>query len=296
MRPTTYVALRRLSQCATILFFCLLPIFNSEGWREINGSLFAINFYGFPFADPAAAAQVLAVGSMPEPVLLWGAVVSLLIAVVFGRIFCSWLCPYGFFSELAFALRKGRDNCELASTMQAAATTVTVATARQGRAFTGRIVITLAALACTVFWGYPLLLLFSMPGELSLVPVLFVYASWVVMLGALALPVVVLALEVISGKRLWCRYVCPQSVFLGLAARVLPGVAPGLRLGRRAAACSCKRESPCASACSLALEPRRLGGAPRMHCTLCGDCLKACSAHGNALYLSMGSNGEKASS
>ncbi|MDR3357835.1 MAG: 4Fe-4S binding protein [Desulfovibrio sp.] len=32
-----------------------------------------------------------------------GAGLALLLALLMGPVFCSWLCPYGFFSELAHA-------------------------------------------------------------------------------------------------------------------------------------------------------------------------------------------------
>ena len=48
----------------------------------------------------------------------------------------------------------------------------------------------------------------------------------------------------------------------------------------RASACTCKGETPCRAACSLALNPRRAAGPPRRDCVMCGDCLKACAARG----------------
>ncbi|MFR8276397.1 MAG: 4Fe-4S binding protein [Desulfovibrio fairfieldensis] len=129
-----------------------------------------------------------------------------------------------------------------------------------------------------------------MPGELSLVPLLLGRkrrAAGLILLSALALPVAALALEALGGRRFWCRYVCPQSVLLGLAARCLSQGAPGLRVIWRASACTCKGETPCRAACSLALNPRRAAGPPRRDCVMCGDCLKACAARGGALRWSL---------
>ena len=44
-------------------------------------------------------------GVLPAARLLGGAVLSLGLALLLGRVFCSWICPYGFFSELAYRLR-----------------------------------------------------------------------------------------------------------------------------------------------------------------------------------------------
>ena len=101
--PAIYVGIRRCAQTLTALVFCLLPWLNAPGAHQftlISGSLFALDLGGLPFADPVAALQVAVGGFAPAPRLLLGAVLSLGLALLLGRVFCSWICPYGFFSEL----------------------------------------------------------------------------------------------------------------------------------------------------------------------------------------------------
>ena len=107
--PAIYVGIRRCAQTLTALVFCLLPWLNAPGAHQftlISGSLFALDLGGLPFADPVAALQVAVGGFAPAPRLLLGAVLSLGLALLLGRVFCSWICPYGFLSELVSSLRR----------------------------------------------------------------------------------------------------------------------------------------------------------------------------------------------
>ncbi len=72
-------------------------------------------------------------------------------------------------------------------------------------------------------------------------------------------------------------------MLLGGAAACAPKALPALRIGWNAQQCTCKGAPPCAAACPLGLQPRQSAGPPRRDCTLCGECLKACAAHGMAL-------------
>ena len=266
------IAVRRAVQVLVVAVLCALPWLNAAGWRGMAGSFFALDFLGLPFADPVGAAQVAAMGFLPAGRLLGGAMLSLAAALLLGRDFCSWVCPYGYLSELLYALRWRRAGARLV--------------VRQ--AFWGKILLLVLGLVAALGAGFPVLGIVSLPGELSLLPVLVWQGdgAWL-LLGAAAVPLVALLLEFATGKRLWCRFVCPQSVLLGGAAHCLPKGAPGLRIDWQAAKCSCKGAAPCQQACSLDLNPRRRGGPARHDCTHCGDCVKACAGYGTALEWSV---------
>lgn len=272
-----YTLARRCAQLSVLVVFCMLPWINGAGLGQIRGSLFSLHFFGLPFADPVAALQVAAEGMMTAGALLWGAVCSLILALLLGRVFCSWVCPYGFLSELLYNMAGRKIRAKAVARRDTAST-------QHGIAFAAKGFILMAGLSLAILLEYPVLNILGMPGELSLVPVLvWQGAGAVFLLSALVLPAAVLVLEAISGKRLWCRYVCPQSVLLGAAARCLPAKAPGLRIGWTAAQCSCRGEVPCKAACPLQLNPRRLDGPERRDCTVCGECLRACESRGGAL-------------
>ena len=148
--------------------------------------------------------------------------------------------------------------------------------------------IALVGLALVPLLGFPLLNQLSLPGGLSLgfltaaAPLssktIHTVLEHLIFFAVPFLPVItVLAVELVTGERLWCRWVCPQSVLLALMAR-LP-VAPRLR--RTLSRCTCKGEPACRRACSLGLDPRNPRSASPLECTNCGACVLACSrVHG----------------
>lgn len=272
-----YTLARRCAQLSVLALFCMLPWINAAGFGQIRGSLFSLHFFGLPFADPVAALQVAAEGMLTAGALLWGAVCSLVLALLLGRVFCSWVCPYGFLSELLYGVAARWTRRDAGPRRE-------TSSAQHAMAFAVKGFMLMAGLSLVILVEYPVLNMLGMPGELSLVPVLvWQGAGAIFLLSALGLPVVALVLEAISGKRLWCRYVCPQSVLLGAAALCLPAKAPGLRIGWTASRCSCRGEVPCRAACPLQLNPRRLDGPERRDCTVCGECLRVCESRGGAL-------------
>ena len=266
-----YARLRRPAQLVVVLAFVLLPWANVRGWTRIYGSLFALNVYGVPFADPLSALQVLVIEGHFAARLWTGAALVLLMACVLGRFFCGWLCPYGLLSELVYALRR-----RLPPLLRE--------DAGARHAYWLRMALCAMGLVAACVCAFPVLQRFSMPGELSLAPVR-VLLNWDMGAALLAPPGMVLLVEGISGKRLWCRYACPQSVSLALAAQGFPG-GFGVRWTR--ARCACPPDDrPCRRACSLGLTPRQKNGPPRSECVQCARCVTACADRGAALRIGL---------
>lgn len=265
---------RRAAQLLVIILFCLVPWLNLQGWRNISGTLFAFDLAGIPLADPASAVQAAILGDHAGtwPIISYfvGGLITLAIAFLLGRVFCGWLCPYGFFSEIIHGIRR-KDNSALPR--------------KQGNTrFFCKCVLLVISLAATAVLSYPIISLVSMPGELTLAPLLAsLGAGWALLLSTLVLPFSMLFAELVFGKRLWCQYVCPQSVFLGIAASLLPRKAAGLVIGFDAKDCICGKQSPCQQVCAMGLDPRIENAPARRDCLMCGDCVQLCQNYGKAL-------------
>jgi ferredoxin-type protein NapH len=272
--------LRRPAQAGTVLFFLLLPWLNATGRTKIYGSLFALDIYGLPLADPLSAAQNLLLEGPAAPSLCAGAGIVLAAAFLLGKFFCGWICPYGLLSELAHKLRPRREKARRPPPSAPRLRHVRAAVVALG-------------LVVSALWGLPFLQRLSMPGELSLAP-LHAPEGAGALLAALSIPAGALLLEALSGKRLWCRFICPQAFLLGLAARCNRA---GFGVRRTASRCVCSgNERPCSRACSLRLEPCRAGGPPRGECAQCGDCVLVCAEYGGALAPGMRDGDRRAGS
>ncbi len=261
-------AVRRAVQIGVALVMAALPLANARGVHWLSGNFLALDVLGLPLGDPLAVAQVAASARAVAAPAALGAGLALVLALALGPVFCAYACPYGLLSEWSHALsrRLGR--------------------ARPGRFPRGGLALRVAlagiGLAVVGVCGLPPLLnLLSLPAAYSR---LWQYAvSGFFWLPVLAVPALLLV-EVLCGARLWCRFVCPQSVLLALVHRLAP---PGLRVAFEARRCACGRDDrACLAACSLDLDPRRKA-APAA-CTNCGDCVEACRQRGRALRFALG--------
>lgn len=170
--------LRRCVQLGVIALFCALPWLTAHDILFAQGTLFSFRIGDLSFADPAAALQAWP----PQGQLSGRSRASLLLALFLGRVFCGWICPYGFLSELAYTLHQTvRGSAPAASPGRFARTRFAERLSR--------LLVLLLALLCIPAAGFPLLHFISMPGSISLSPLLVrIGAGFSGVSAALALP------------------------------------------------------------------------------------------------------------
>ena len=291
---------RRLCQGSVILGFALIPLLNIKDITLISGNFLSLNIFGLTFVDPLASLQTMLGGGF-APRMLFGAGLVLLTALLLGRIFCGWLCPYGFASELIHAAGKRRakksqppvatpiiplpEAQKEASTPEAGATGTKKPASRTSslRILLPRVLLCAAGLAIVPLLPGGWLNQFSMPGWYTRFWQQSIFFD-ALLYGALSIPLLLL-LEAVFRRRIWCRYLCPQSLLLALMAA--PPAFLRVRFTRHACTCS-RADRVCTSACSLGLNPRAPSPLQRMECTNCGDCVDVCQGRGKALSLSLG--------
>ena len=269
---------RRTVQIGVAAAFIIIPWLNHMRISFVYGNFLSFHLFAFPLADPLAVLQVTLKNAYLSADLLIGAGIALAIAATLGTVFCSWVCPFGLLSEwgqfIARRLRRQKG-------------------AVKGRPHSKgfRIKLILFALGLAAFFLFsttPVLNQLSLPAWYSRI-----FQFWFEQ-GHLSMAAVTLlfvtAIEMASGKRLWCRFVCPQSVLISLAKQLN---ARRLTVTFNPQACICKnrRNDPCTRACSLDLAPKRLKRLPETECTNCGDCVVACQKKGGALKFKFGRSG-----
>lgn len=264
---------RRLVQAGVALAFLGIPFLNKAEVNVLSGNFLAFNAAGVPLGDPLAALQVVVGASAAPSSLLLGAGLVLVFALLLGPVFCSWICPYGLFSELARSIRaRGK---------------IPPPPQLSVRPFASKVFIVVAGLLLVLLFApVPLLNQLSLPGWYSRLMQQAVLQGRVLWGGAILLGAA-LVMEFLPGRRFWCRCLCPQSVLIALFGRFFPG---RLRIRFARASCTCPAsDRSCQAACSLALDPRKPEYvAQQLQCSNCGDCVDACRSRGRALDFGFG--------
>jgi len=232
----------------------------------VRGGPWSAEIGGVSLTDPLAAAESVAAARSVAFVLFAGAVLPLLFTMIFGRVFCSWICPMGLLTELSDRLRRLLRFLEIRP--------------RDFRAARGVkfIVLAVGLLAAAVFrrpvlgYVYPPALIgrelhdyvfaFFDRAEIGRFGLSAAGLTW--MTGLLA---AIVLIEVAVSRRWWCRYVCP-----GGALYAAIGWARPMRV--RLTADRCTGCAECNIACPMGLDPMhsRMG----IDCDNCGACISSC--------------------
>ncbi len=144
--PSKIQLIRYASLISVILFFCFIPLSNWYANNKIafnqarlvaladgalagytygvldsfysmfddpvraatsnNGSMWAFTVMGIPMSDPLGIISEL-LNSVKLPLkFLLGGLIPFAIALLFGRVFCSWFCPMSFFFDVSAKIKK----------------------------------------------------------------------------------------------------------------------------------------------------------------------------------------------
>ena len=240
--------------------FVVNGVFVASYWIDlqlVEGALTASRVLGFHFADLSSSLQLMLAHKHVVLNLVIGVTTVLLIyAVIGGRNFCSWVCPYHFLSELAefvhlklVAMKIVRDH-ELDRRLR---------------------IVMFGVFAVMAFLsGYPLFEAISPVGILSRA---FTYGTIIGLIWVALL----LLVEIFWSRRFWCRYLCPVGLGYGLA-----GVAAPVRIMYDAN--QCLHEGKCRQVCLVphVLDMTKLGFARDVttpigaDCTRCAMCIDVC--------------------
>lgn len=267
---------RRIIQIFTLVFLFLIPVLNLLGSNFILGTLYSISFGALDIADPVMALQTTVLSQTVYLPLLLACVIPVLLALIFGKVFCSWMCPYNTILELTDSLeekfakrwwRKKRRKIRIGN--------------HRKRIYWA---VFIFLVFITVIIGFPLLSYLSMPGIIS---TQIAQTVRVMSPGLeIGLALVLIGVESVVANRFWCKYICPVGA--GLAFFRVPNT---LHIAFDDDKCVLTGTiPPCAKACPLGLDPTEAGIHP--YCYNCGQCLDVCEKTGSgALRFAWSSNG-----
>jgi ferredoxin-type protein NapH len=244
---------RRLCQLLALGLIVLLPTLNKKGISWASGTFYSMAFGPVWITDPLIGLQTILTGWTADGVLLLSMLIPFGVALIFGRVFCGWLCPQNTISELVDFLGKKiglRQLCEFKPKPHF------------------RYAILGLVLVATALAGLPLASLLSAPGIISVQAAKLVYEGTVGLeLGLIGL---IVGAELFLARRVWCNHLCPVGSFLCLFRwrKTLKVVM------NEDAEHPCGHCLACAKACQLGLNPLQEKIYPLCH--NCGACLTAC--------------------
>ncbi|MCK5192979.1 MAG: 4Fe-4S binding protein [Desulfobulbaceae bacterium] len=278
MRKPSIKTCRRALQIFVAIAFIIIPILNRTRYSLVYGNFLSFHAFGIPLADPLAVLQLTLRNLYLTFDNLIGTLIPLVIAAWLGTVFCSWACPYGLFSELTQWLSRKILPRQYNG----------LPLYRKGFPFKFAIFI-FGFVGFFFFSTTPVLNQLSLPAWYArFFQYLFgqdYFSLCIFFLLAL------LVIEFVAQKRLWCRYICPQSVLIGLTKLIN---SKRLKVNFDESKCLCKSgRDHCVAACTLNLEPKKVGVALETECTNCGDCIMACKKVGKALNFKFGTNPEE---
>jgi ferredoxin-type protein NapH len=256
---------RKLTQVLTLLFFLIIPVLLLLDFRKVIGNLYSITIFGFDIVDPAMAIQTfILTGNFFIPMII-GIILPVVIAFIFGRVFCSWVCPYNTIAEFLTKISNKFFNYRK----------------KPGKNINPKPYYYWTILGLIIFLtlliGFPFLSFLSAPGIITAQ-----MASIILGMGVgleIAAVGLIWILEVITKKRFWCKYVCPVGAVLSIFRT--PNT---MKVAYNSTECKCGLNvEPCAYNCPLDLSPKEIYLYP--YCNNCGLCLRACERTGNqAVY------------
>jgi ferredoxin-type protein NapH len=228
--------------------------------QKVRKALILISFFLFPatifYMSPALIIQGVAEGIISGSFLLFAA--TFLCSLVFGRVFCGWICPAGGLQESCFAVQGKK--------------------AGNGR-------LNWIKYFIWVPWVGLIVLMAAMAGGLRTIDPLYQTkyglsvtepGHYVIYFGVVGL-IVILALS--AGKRAFCHHVCWAAPFMviGTWIRNKSGI-PGLKLAAQKEKCvNC---GICTRNCPMSLEVQQMvqkGNMTNSECILCGECVDGCN-------------------
>jgi MauM/NapG family ferredoxin protein len=280
--------LRRGSQL--LIFALFLFLFLQTEYQDNDVLPYAVNI--FLRLDPlVAAAAALAAHTLIA--LVWPALITIGLTLLFGRFFCGWVCPMGALLDFtSWLLGKRRSPRRLPPRLKQLKFLLLFALAASAL-FTLQLVylfdpisLLIRSLAVAVYPALNVManalfgaLYNTNSGAVTTVsePVYtFLKAHFLafeqphfqsaLVVGLLF--VGILALEAIE-RRFWCRYLCPLGAFFGLMARI-----PLIR--RKVSEPDCTSCSLCARSCRMAAVGEGYLATDRAECIACFDCEALC--------------------
>lgn len=219
---------------------------------SFKGTLWSMTLAGLDLTDPLAAAESAAASKTIDWRLVRSIAIPLIVALLLGKVFCSWICPANLLLELTGKLRKLLRFAEI--------TPGRVEFSRKNKyvLLAAGLVVAAVVHLPLFFWVYP-------PAVLSRMVHAWVFGT--AMTGMVIVMLLIVLFELFVSPRWWCRTMCPGGALYGLV-----GWPRLLRVRYRPSRCT--NCGHCKSVCEPGLDP--VSESEGIDCDNCGECIRHC--------------------
>lgn len=236
--------------------------------------------------DPLIAVTAMLAGRAVKAGLLY-ALINIVASLVFGRVWCGWICPFG--SLLAWTSpgkhkQQVNPKWRLVKYLLLIVLIIAAVLGNQSLAFLDPISILTRSMTTTIWpalrfivygiesFFYKFNVLWPMLDKIhnGLILPLFqgIESVFIAALPIFLMLAVIIGLNWITG-RFWCRYLCPLGSFLGLTSR--------LAIFRREVSAECTDCGLCARECPTGtIDASDNYASDPAECTVCYDCVADC--------------------
>jgi ferredoxin-type protein NapH len=237
------------------------------------GNTCGVGFGDITLLCPLGALTSMLAGKAALPVAIVSIVVTFVVCMLLGKVFCAWVCPAHFLSPAK--KQKGRVRL---CTKAACATCSGGCGKKGGVHLDGRHVVLAAALVSSLVFGYPVFCL-ACPVGLSFATVLLVMqlfafgkTTWTI----LVFPLIV-AVELFVLPR-WCHNLCPLGALLSLFSAANKTFRPRIDAGKCLQSDGKTVCNLCVEACpeGIDLHDISAGRTTLSDCSKCRACADAC--------------------
>jgi len=227
-----------------------------------KGTLWSMCVAGIDWTDPLAAVEMIAASKHVHWPLIASVAIPVGLALLLGKVYCSWICPGYVLFELAGKLRRLLRFAEI----------------EPGEitfSHRNKYVFLAVGTALAAIFAGPLFALIYPPAVISRAMHAWIFGTSLT--GMLVLLGVMVVFELFVSPRWWCRTMCPGGALYGLLGWLRP-----VRIKLRSEVCTgCK---DCIPVCEEGINP--ITQSASIECDNCGVCVRHCGD--GALYYTVG--------
>ncbi len=258
--------LRRISQLLVLLMLVSIPYLtsNPSDWSPsrivlrqlpeprifpVTGDLWSISIGSIKFAHPVAFIEETISSKVLYTPLVISVLIPIIITIILGRVFCSWMCPVGFMLELNQKADGFFRKLKLKYPLKI----------RDYRYS----ILTLSLISGFIF-SFPVISVFDPPHVFGR-ELMYIFTHNAISLTGTGLLLGILLFETFSTSRAWCNYLCPSGGALSILGSMRLWY---IRMNRE----RCNHCGICNDACPYHLEPMGLADNQRFDWTKCDNC------------------------